>query len=177
MAEPPGVVVPPGEGLDPPFFADAIIVFGPPGNVLSCVDVLPVCGDAPMPQGGPCAGDAAKIAAHDTVALDVPPLGVLELVFYCSTILEVGGAQLSDDFRIWGTADPTSQPIVEVSVDGTTYSAVNLWPRAGADYAPDPGFQLEVPMLPAARFVRIVETSGAGSLHIDAVEALALVAP
>jgi len=170
----PHVIVPPdrdqGTG---PFFADVILGISVGSTTTSCITGgVPVCG-TDAPQTGMCADNPA-LGPPDGNTFDIMPLGRLELGFLCNTIREVGGTMLSNDFVIHGSVEGTVQPIVEVSIDGSSYVAVNYWPRPmpNGPFLTDPGFQLEVPMWSAARFVRISLGAGTGVIHVDAVEAL-----
>lgn len=172
VAEPPVIVPVDRDQGTGPFFADVILGVSVGSNTQSCISGgVPVCGSNPAPQSGPCADNPA-LGATDGKTYDIVPLGRLELGFLCHTIREVGGTMLSNDFVIHGSVEGSVQPIVEVSVDGSDYVAVNYWPKLNNAFVADAGFQLEVPMWSAARFVRISLGAGTGVIHVDAIEAL-----
>jgi len=171
---PPSLMAPPDNPLpDVPTYADAVLDISTGDETIACTEEggVPLCGQAP--QAGPCADNAA-LGPPDGLSHDLGPLDRIELGLLCSSIREVGGNTVSDDFRIWGRVEGGAQPVVEVSTDGTNYFAVNFWPSSMGTYRENPGFQLEVPQIPQARFVRITEVAGQGQIRIDAIEAFPL---
>ena len=171
------MVMPPDQTLDTSVsrWADGVLAITAGSVTMSCTeDGVPTCGTNPQPQPGDCGMNPA-LGPNDGMSFMIQPLGNIQLGFFCSTIVEVGvmpGATgASDDFVIWGSVVGNARPVVEVGEDGSSYTAVNYWPQQNGTYVTNPGFQLEVPMYEAARFVRISEGSGEGMLQIDAVEA------
>lgn len=174
---PPAVDVPPDDtGPRGAVFADVVLGFTSGGSTTSCIaNGVPLCGQDPTPQPA-CVDDAPfALGMNDGKSYTIDKLGRIELGFLCSTIVEVGlspSGGPSNDFMIYGSVTGAATPIVEVSLDGTLYTAVNFWHKQEGAFADNPGFQLEVPMLESARFVRISETSGGGTILVDALEAL-----
>lgn len=167
-------------------FADVVLQITRDGATTPCTEDggIPICGTAPRPQGSLCENNPA-LGQPDGVFFDLGPGDVIDLGFLCNFIVEVGldvdpvtkESIPSPDFRIIGRVEDGARPVVEVSLDGTTYVAVDPWAFVGktTTYAEDPGFLLEFPMLPEARFVRITENAGRGRIRIDAIEAFPFV--
>ncbi len=155
-------------------YADQVVTVLSAGNLTSCGTVFPNCVEATA-QNPACSGDAfAALAAPDGNVFDLAANDRLVVAFYCSQILETGGASsATTDFEIYGALNGGAVGTVEVSSDATNYRTVNLWVGSGAgDGGITPaGFQLEVAQVTYARYVRISNT-GAGVIHVDAVESL-----
>ena len=179
----PSVTTPDGGvPLTPSFFADTVMALrssvGGAGDVMVCPGAFArACG---TPQADDCAGNKA-LGMTDGPSFLIMPAAGIDVGFMCIgsvTIREVGNdgsKQASNDFRIHGTADPSALPVVEVSVDGSNFVAVNPWPYADnsrTSYLPDPGFQLEAANLVQVRYVRISEAGSKGTISVDSVEAL-----
>jgi hypothetical protein len=176
VPENPAVNAPPNNSMvTAGEFADTVLVYTMGATTVSCVGSgIPVCGGT-QTQGGSCASNPA-LGVNDGSSFTVQPLSRIELGFVCRTIVEVGlvpgvpGA--SNDFKIFGSVVGNAVPAVEVGDDGSAYQTVNPWPKANGAYVNDPGFQLEAANVASARWVRIAEVSGQGSLQIDALQAL-----
>lgn len=169
----------PGDGtIAPgPFYADTVIALRSGGaEPVLCGDVSRDCKKA---QGGECADNPA-LGAPDGRAFTVAAGASIDVAFMCSIgIRETGfdgSANATDDFVVHGSVDGGAFPSVQVSDDGTNYFALRDWQResAGGPYKTDSGFPFEALGITHARFVRIAETSGKGSIQIDSVEALPL---
>jgi hypothetical protein len=175
---PPVVVPPDNHGPTDEIFADVVLGFTEGPSTTSCVDAsgVPVCGSNPTPQRA-CDDANNALGPPDGRTFSVLPNSRIQLGFLCDTITETGinamdPNQPSDDFAVVATVGAGALPIVEVSIDGTHYAAVNFWHKTGNSFDPRGGFQLEVPMWEAARFVRISNSSSAGTIDVDAVVAL-----
>jgi hypothetical protein len=163
-------------------FADVILDVTTPSLTESCIATggLPVCMTPAVPQTGPCAGNPA-IGAPDNHFFTIQPSGRLDLGFLCSLItpnlLDTQG-MLQPDFIIYGSLVDNATAAVEVSFDGSSYEPLNKWmeksfaPETGAQALPGAAFELQAANVTSARFVRISETSGVGTISIDALEAL-----
>jgi hypothetical protein len=160
-----------------PIYADVVLDYSSMTGATSCLGAggIPVCVQPVMPQTGPCAGNPA-IGAPDMSYFTIPASGRIELGFLCSVItaqaLSPDGTQ-QPDFVIYGSFTGGAMPAVEVSMDGSNYVSVNPWSQAMFMGQPAAVFQLAAANLVEARFVRIGEAAGVGSINIDALEALA----
>ena len=162
-------------------YADVVTGYGAGPFITQCTTSLPVCdkGKVLTPQAGPCANNPA-LGAPDMKTFKIGALGKIEIGLLCGTIYEIGpeaNGMPSMDFKLWATASADALPQVEVSVDGSEYVPLNGWAKSGAGYADNPGFELEAQELYAARFVRIAEAGGHGTILVDALEAFPVKRP
>jgi hypothetical protein len=146
-------------------FADTIISFGPAGAQTSCTESLPLCSDGTTADCGP----QEVLGPPDAVGYQLPAGGRLEVAFRCSQITEKGatGNEISFDFQILSTVEDGSSAVVEVSLDGSTFTALRRLTQS------DQSFDLSraVQDMPVVRYVRISDIGG-GGITIDAVSAL-----
>jgi hypothetical protein len=159
-----------------PVYADVVISYSSLTGTTSCLGAggIPVCVMPQMPQTGPCAGNPA-LGPPDMSYFEIPPSGRIELGFLCSVITAqpLIGTMQQPDFVIYGSFTGGAMPAVEVSMDGSTYVSVNPWMQGSFMGQPAALFQLAAANLVEARFVRIGEAAGVGSINIDALEAVA----
>jgi len=166
-ASSPDVDNPGSDGFNPATATgDIVLAFTDAGGVTqTCSDTLPVCGD-PLPQCGP----NEVLGAPDAASFTLPRGGRLDIGFRCAAIVERGSpnpGELTFDFRIWGAQQPTTNAIIEVSFDGTTYQSLPTRLTAS-----DQSFDLSELSLDVVRFVRIIDTGAGDLVTIDAIEAL-----
>jgi hypothetical protein len=159
-----------------PIYADIVLSYSSATGTVNCISGggIPACVMPEMPQAGPCAGNPA-LGPPDMNYFTIPANGTLELGFLCSVITARASLppMLVPDFVLFGSLMGGASPAVEVSMDGTSYVSVNPWSEGSFDSQPAALFQLSAANLVESRFVRISETSGQGSISIDALEAVA----
>jgi hypothetical protein len=168
-------------------YADSVITYLQGGASTDCTGGIPDCHTS-LVQTGACA-NVPVTGMNDMKTWPLSGGDNIVIGFQCSSITEVGIDLASDgafgpsaDFRVWGTVSG-NLPSVEVSIDATNYTTVNLWgdyqnqkDQPGfaalgyADFDLESAIQNASSSLTLVRYVRITQNEG-GTSAIDAVEA------
>jgi hypothetical protein len=159
VKSPPDVQLDGGGSL----FADAVLAFSVGGQVTNCADSLGTCG---QPATGACANNPA-LGPPDGQFFQLGANDRIEVGFLCGAIIDhpsVNGTA-TPDLRIHATVPNGASAVVEVSLDGSSYWALDYLKQT------DQSFDLARIGISIVRFVRIAD-GGQGGIAIDAVEAL-----